>query len=511
MISKIVSIVNGKSKILNWLAFGGLALGVAILPIGFWQVSLALVCLSGLYAFFTADIFKLLLFMIVFTAFNAITMVILFNFMPVSGMKVVQTWREVLEVIILLRIVLITPSRMWQTRLTIVDYAVLFFLLLNFVYALLPIGVEGIADRIIALRYNVGHFLAFFIGRLIFVAIGEKRIIGLWIGALGIMCAIVASVELFLIPESFLVKVINYPRYFNAFTGFYPGRKEGILPAFYYYNETVRRAGSFVLSSLELYTFMILTALLLIGWWLTANYVDRKKWQIWAAVALAMVLLAFTLSFTRAAYPLMLLVFVIVGFVGGTPLIRRVMFGLTGLGILAFIGLFIASSSIRDVVIKTITFDESSSSEHLRRILQGLDAFKDAPFGYGIGVGGITGLRIGVGLGGENSYIARMVDFGILGGLSYLGVLLAFMYAGWKASRFAEIDIDRIFGLVLLAFTVQFALHSLVSEDFLFKVSTHYMFLIAGFVAAWWSEYNRSKPEIAPTNNPVREPVEVSS
>jgi hypothetical protein len=498
-------------KYADWSAAGLLAAGLLILPLGLWQVSLGLICLSGLYAFFTADIFKLLLFMLIFTAFNAFIVVVLFNFMPVTGMKVIQTWREVLEVIVLVRIVMLAPARLWRTRLTVVDYAVLFFLLLNFVYALLPIGVENIGDRVVALRYNVGHFLAFFIGRLIFLTIGQKRLIGLWIAFLGILCAVVASLELFVIPIEFLTKTINYPRYFNAFTGFYPGRKEGILPAFYYYDETVRRAGSFVLSSLELYTFMILTALLLVAWWLTADYFERKRWQIWAGVALVIVLVAFTLSFTRAAYPLMLLVFLIIGFVGGNSLIRKIMFGLTGLGILAFIGLLVASPRIREIVIKTITFDESSSSEHLRRILQGLDAFKDAPFGYGIGVGGITGLRIGVGLGGENSYIARMVDFGILGGLSYLAVLLAFMYIGWQASRHADINIDKIFGLVLLPFTVQFALHSFVSEDFLFKVSTHYMFLLAGLVAAWWAEYRTPLPKITPSDSQVREPMEVRS
>jgi hypothetical protein len=495
----------------GWIAAGMLVLGVAILPLGLWQISLGLICLSGLYAFVTADIFKLILFMVVFTAFNAIVMVTLFNFMPLTGMKIIQTWREVLEVIVLVRLLLKAPARLWQTRLTVVDYAVLFFILLNLVYALLPIGVEGFGDRIVALRYNIGHFLAFFVGRLVFSSIGEKRLIGMWIGVLGILCGLVACIELLLIPESFLIKVINLPRYYNAFSGFYPGRKEGILPAFYYYNETLRRAGSFVLSSLEMYTFMIMTALLLIGWWLTANQIDRKKWQIFAGISLVIVVGAFALSFTRAAYPLMLLVFVIIGFAGGSPLVRRIMFGLTGLGIVAFIGLVIVSSSVREVVIKTLTFDESSSSEHLRRILQGLDAFKDAPFGYGIGVGGITGLRIGVGLGGENSYIARMVDFGILGGLAYLGVLLAFMWVGWKVARRATIDIDRIFGLVLLAFTAQFALHSVVSEDFLFKVSTHYMFLIAGFVTAWWSENQHPKPQIAPTSSQVREPAEVAS
>ncbi len=421
-------------------------------------------------------------------AHNFVVMALLGLGTPVLLVRLVQGWKEMfllLLVVIAVRTILSHRKDSTLGPLTPTDGIAVAFAAIVCVYFLIPPSVLGsdasLAQRLVGFRTLIIIPLLFFIGRRVTAAGDRDRrtVVLLCMGA-GAAMAIFGVYELFFVPTSMWLKWgVNA---YTSFLGFTYHGPAGLPENFFITlnNGTlVRRMVSTYVSPLGVaYTGLVLFPL-------GIALMDRRVSQRIAcvvAIATALVVLAIALSITRLA------LFAVVGEAVLLALVLRrvwiaalipVLLAATVAALLPWASMAPAvdrhlNPVSRSGILWTFPGNDSSGREHYDFLKSDLVVDLKHPLGLGTGASTVRyGQLVGT---GESAVLGMFGDLGLVGGTLYIALFIAAVWHGYRAltrSRAASLEeclplVALVGGLALIPITMTTDLWGDLSITFLF-------------------------------------------
>lgn len=369
-----------------------------------------------------------LIFIIFGLSMYTTAMSVTFKFGLKDIIPVLQVLKEVLIVIVLiLNVVALKQS----PKLHFIDYLIIAFLLFLITYAILPIGEEGLVNRLMALKSISFYIIVYFAGRFIdpktvYINKYFSYIIVLTIAAAAVLLVEVAAKT----PLQFNSGYFDYSYYFFNLeaSGDY-----GLQVAFNS-DSGYTRFASFFTSPLEHACATLLALAIIAG--LYTN--DQNKFNIneIGIVALGATVLSILFALSRAplaSYFIMIYVYSLITkrkFIVNTI---HIAFGLAAIYIIYLFAQFENNhSGIIAVVLNTIDFSDPSSVGHLVQWTAGVLAIIQHPFGLGLGSSGRVAASINENIGGENQFIIIGVQAGLIALILYLLIFVMFVRISYK-------------------------------------------------------------------------------
>jgi hypothetical protein len=392
-----------------------------------------------------------------------------------SALDVVAAWKETLLLVALLVVA-------WHVRgrppVKIADLLAASYAVIIVVYAVIPQHVLGgeatTRGELLALRHHLLPVAAYALGRLVWIAWGERRQLGGLIALAAFLVAVVGLLDLALVSLQ-AWRDSGVPGWYREQLGLDYRGLSG-LPENWVYNtgsedNPIRRLVSTFLSPLASAYVLVIALIYLFGrplrWW---------------SVALALLLyVALLYTHTRAALAALVLGLVVLALAQ-----RRVL-------PLAVAGAAVAAGALFLVAYPTIgpstsytqeeleflrenaqkqggtsgdpfAGNESSTASHFRNLREGIGVVVRHPQGFGLGNAGVTAKRTGVAVrAGESTYTELGVDAGVAGAVVFILWNLA-VFAGllrresWLAAAFAAVLAiglqTDVIGIHWVAFTV---------------------------------------------------------
>jgi len=335
------------------------------------------------------------------------------------------------EILILSALVLNVVNLRYKPRFQLIDYAILAFLALTIVYAILPIGEQRFSERLLALKSTSFFIVVYFTGRFtdpktIFINKYFNYIILLTIAA-----GAVLVVELAMYQQ--LQLFTGYVDYSYYFFNFEPSGIFGLSTSFDS-DSGFRRFASFFSNPLEHAAATIL-ALAVIGGLYTR---DDNKFNIngTGMLALGASFLSILFALSRAPLAGYFLVIYVYALLTRKKYITNTVHAAVGLGAIYFIYLFVqfenSHNSIISVLMNTINFSDPSSIGHIEQWAEGIVAMIEKPMGLGLGSSGRVAGTLGENVGGENQFIIIGVQTGVFALCLYLSIYVMFIKTGLK-------------------------------------------------------------------------------
>ena len=335
------------------------------------------------------------------------------------------------ETLVLSVLVLNIISLRYRPRLHLIDYTILAFLLYTFLYAVLPIGEQGFANRLIAFKSTSFYIVVYFTGRLfdprsIYINKYFNYIILLTIAAGAVLLAEV-------IMQQQLQTLTGYADYTYYFFNFEPSGIFGLSTTFES-EGGYRRFASFFANPLE-HAGATLLALSVIAALYTR---DDNKFKINTTGVLAIIasLLSIFFALSRAPLAGYFLIIYVYALLTKKRFITNTVHTIAGLCVVYLIYLFTKFESnntgIVEVIMNTVDFSNASSVGHLLQWAEGVAAMINQPMGLGLGSSGRVAGTLGENIGGENQFIIIGVQAGIIALFLYLSAYIIFIKTGLK-------------------------------------------------------------------------------
>jgi hypothetical protein len=335
------------------------------------------------------------------------------------------------EVLILCLLILNIVTLKYRPRLHLIDYAIFAYFLYLVAYAILPIGEQSFAERLVALKSNSIYIVVYFTARLMDP---QKIYIGKYFN---FIILLTIAVGLVLIGEllvgSQLQNFTGFADYSYYFFNFEPGGHFGLNWTFESDGGTPRFA-SFFTSPLE-HAVATLLALSVIAGLYTS---DDNKLTInnMGLLALGSTILSIIFAISRAPLISYFLVIYVYALITKRKFITRTIHAAVGLVVIYFIYLFAkfeqTNNGLLEVAMNTVDFSDPSSFGHLLQWAEGVLAIIEHPLGLGLGSSGRIGGSLGENVGGENQFIIIGVQAGIIALFLYLCIYLMFIKIGLK-------------------------------------------------------------------------------
>ncbi|MEM9324886.1 MAG: hypothetical protein AAGA85_04500 [Bacteroidota bacterium] len=342
-----------------------------------------------------------------------------------------------------------------RVRITTPDFLYLAFILLAFIFVLLPIGTATISAKALYFKNMLLPTLMFFLGRNMRLRGNDQQLVVGSIFTMIFLAFVINAVEVS--SGVHFQKLIQYERYNfevleNEPEGYYrlgwnfeKGPNSPRFAAFYA-NSLEAGAVSIMFFCFAFYWFwhtrwrdnqLVFGALALMAWF--TNYVAFGRSSL-VGLVMALLFIAFLLRY----YSLLL----------GT-------FG--GVALLLLLVVNFGSDDIRYFIIDTITFRQASSFGHLVGWIEGVESMIVNPQGIGIAMSGSSALvEDELRTGGENQFIIYGVQLGVVGLLLYLSLLVSSILYCMRSFHQLESLGDRLwpfvggatkFGILLPLFT----------------------------------------------------------
>ena len=304
-----------------------------------------------------------------------------------------------------------------EIKLSFLDKLIACFLLLTFIYLIIPLGEAAFLSKII---YSKNIFLigiVYFFGRKTrFHSKNWNSILKIIIG-LTALSFIVAFIEN--IMGIHLHSLIGYADYNMRINDIDPQGNFGLNWSFERQGANPRFA-SFFADPLEFSASLLLFFSASLWYYLHSKLRNNK---IIYLGLMFVVSYSFLLAFSRGA---MLAAVLVLGF--GLFISKNYKILFTGLSIvlIAFLyNLFFASEDTRYLIEDTLTFQNSSSLGHLLEWIQGLLSIYENPFGVGLAMSGnASGVDQSIKIGGENQFLIYGVQMGVIAVLLYLLIIV---------------------------------------------------------------------------------------
>ncbi|HEY5086563.1 MAG TPA: O-antigen ligase family protein, partial [Gemmatimonadaceae bacterium] len=292
-----------------------------------------------------------------------------------------------------------------------------------------------------------------------------------------VTCVVAIAEQLFVTPQMLvLLGVGSYVRDFLGTAVFTQGNVYG-LPDNYWSlmgSHLVRRSGSVFLSS-QAFALIFVIFLPAATLWLLSDQRGRK-FYLYCAYALIWTGLAVT--FTRAAIAIGVaqVVFILAA--------RR---RLTGVALMATTGLVLflvalaAVPGLSTFALETVTWQTGSSQSHIKDWLNGVTAFLQQPWGYGLGTTDQSAVRGGlVPITADNLYLKYAVELGVPGLVALVGTLGCFVGAGRRLAIFGETENERTLGFTIALATLGIAFYGMTSVMFGDPLVSYLLFWLGG-------------------------------
>ena len=382
-----------------------------------------------LYFFFTGFVLKntyqgkplyMLLYIACFLPFYTTFQIIVFNaFDNVLLVNLIKYSKDFVFFTSFVLFILGTRKSLLDTeiKLSFLDKLIVCFLLLTFIYLIIPLGEAVFLSKII---YSKNIFLigiVYFFGRKTrFHSKNWNSILKIIIG-LTALSFIVAFIEN--IMGIHLHSVIGYADYNMRINDIDPQGNFGLNWSFERQGANPRFA-SFFADPLEFSASLLLFFSASLWYYLHSKLRNNKI--IYLGLMLV-VSYSFLLAFSRGAMLSAVLVLCFGLFISKN---YKILF--TGLSIvlIAFLyNLFFASEDTRYLIEDTLTFQNSSSLGHLLEWIQGLLSIYENPFGVGLAMSGnASGVDQSIKIGGENQFLIYGVQMGVIAVLLYLLIIV---------------------------------------------------------------------------------------
>lgn len=365
----------------------------------------------------------LLIFMIWGMSIYITAMSVSFTFGLKDFIPFFQLFKELLIISTLVLSILDLKTR---PKFHIVDHVIFLFLGYMIIYAILPIGDQGIITKLLALKGTSFFWVVYFTGRFInpktiYVNKYFSHIIILTIAA-----AIVTLIEV--VTQTHIQNLSGFFEYTFYVYNLDEGGDYG-FSAMFNSDSGIMRFASFFTSPLE-FAGATLVALAIT---LSLYTRDDNKFNInnISLLALAATVISIFFSFSRAPIASYCIMIYIYARITKKQLIIKTthFIFLVCLLYITWIAIQFENnhSGLLGLILNTVDFSEPSSIGHLAQWTQGVLAIIDNPFGLGLGTSGrVASSTIG-NVGGENQYIILAVQTGLISAILYLSIIIIFI------------------------------------------------------------------------------------
>jgi hypothetical protein len=293
-----------------------------------------------------------------------------------------------------------------------------------------------------------------------------------------VIVSFVAILEQILVTPRMLV-AMGVASYVNTFLGTPMSTAGNVygLPDNYWSlmgGHLVRRSGSVFLSSQGFATpFLVLLPAATMWLWGRAT-----RPSLWQRIGYAIIWLGLMTSFTRAV----ILICALQLLLALIYLKRPTGAALTASACLAGLAaMMIAFPGIANFVFETITWQSGSSTSHVKDWTNGIVAFFDRPWGYGLGTADQTAQRVGLSpITADNMYLKYAVEMGVLGLCAIVATLAAFTHASLALVRNGTTSTQRALGVTVALATLGIAADGMTAVVFNNPIVAYLFFWFAG-------------------------------
>ena len=384
---------------------------------------------------------------------------IVFNFGYRNFLPILQSFKEVLVAIVFI-------GSLWNLKRKLhfhfVDYAVAAFFCYTLVYAVLPIGEQGLANRLIAFKTTSFFSLVYASARLI-----DPKTIFIskyfhYILLLAIFTAVILMYEVR--RDQHLQSVIGLADYNYYVFNLDPSGNYGLSWTFESQGGFKRFASIFA-SPLEHAGATLIALAVIAGVYTKEDYKFRPDLFGWIALGATVLSIVFAIS--RSAF----ISYCIIIYFYSIITHKKSFLRLIHFSIAAMIIYFIYyltqedryDELVQDVIIDTLNFSHPSSVGHVLEWVQGILSIYSNPLGIGMGSSGRIGGSLGENIGGENQYIIIGVQAGVIALLLYLSIYVSLIANAKKWYRKLTRK-EKQLALAILLIKIGFIIPSMTSE-----------------------------------------------
>ncbi|MEO7041063.1 MAG: O-antigen ligase family protein [Gemmatimonadaceae bacterium] len=416
--------------------------------------------------------------------FHILAIALLFGYFRMSEntVRAIAAWKETFAALVLLATI-VRMLRGTGTRTAVVatdllaagwiGLAVVFVLTENILWR----NNISTVGAFLGLRDAAFFVLFYFVGRGT-PEIGEDdRMLKRAFIVLAVVSAVAVLEQIFVTPR--MLVAMGVASYVNTFLGTplsTSGNSFG-LPDNYWSlmgGHLVRRSGSVFLSSQGFATpFLVLLPAATM--WLWGRAKSPTFWQrAWYCVIWAGLLASFTRAVILICALQLLLALIYLKRPTGAALIAAII-------LTALVGVMAVSPGIANFVFETITWQSGSSTSHLKDWTNGITAFFEQPWGYGLGTTDQTAQRVGLSpITADNMYLKYAVEMGVLGLLAIVGTLAAFTVSSVRLIQRGTTTAQRALGVTVALATVGIALDGMTAVVFNNPIVAYLFFWFAG-------------------------------
>jgi hypothetical protein len=298
--------------------------------------------------------------------------------------------------------------------------------------------------------------------------------------AFAVLCvtSLLAVAEQILITPQILVAigVASYVQNFLGVEAYTQGNVYG-LPDNYWSEmggHFVRRSGSVFLSSQGFAMIFIVLIPLATLWLLRDGKKTRWIPRLWYLVIWAGLIATFTRTAIVVAALQAVTIFAMRRRVTGAALIASI----ATITVVTSMAIF---PGIATFIFETLTWQTGSSASHLKDWVNGVTAFLEQPWGYGLGTTDQTAVRVGLTpLTADNLYLKYAVELGVPGLIALLGTLGGIALAGARAAKNSVDQAGRDLGAAVLVITLGVFVYGMTSTMFNDPIVGYMTFWLGG-------------------------------
>jgi len=350
----------------------------------------------------------------------------------ILGLKsLIPTFQFLKEIIVIAVLLIGVFSIRSRPKFHVLDYSLFLFLMITGVYAILPIGEQGLVNRFVALKSTSFFVIVYFAGRFINLKSVYINQYFSYIVLITIAAGVVLLGEVGM--NLHLQSLTGYADYSYYFFNFEPSGHFGLSWTFES-EGGYKRFASFFANPLEHAAATLLALAIIFG--LYTDDRNRFKFNNLSMLALAATFLSILFAISRAplaGYGLMIYVYALLT---KRKVITKSVHAVLAVAALYLVYLFTRfeqnNTGLIEVVMNTVDFSNPSSVGHLVEWIQGIISMINHPFGIGLGTSGRVGGTLGENIGGENQFIIIGVQAGVQTLILYLFIYVVFIRTGIK-------------------------------------------------------------------------------
>ena len=402
-------------------------------------------------------------------AFHSLAIAALFGWfgLPVGLVRVIAAWKDIGLLVLLFAVFVKSVSgRGPGVRIAWTDFWIGALIVLATMYFAgenlwlrtnLPIAAE-----LLGIRQAVFFMLVYFVGRAMPELADDDGTMRK-IFFLVLVTCVLGILERFLLPPEGLV-ALGVAAYFQDFLGASAitiGNDYG-LPTNYWAwlgGHQVRRAGSIYLGGQGFAIPFLLFFPMVTGWVL-----PRGKRSAWRIIGYSIICIALLLTLTRMTIivaMIQLLLFVL--------LRRRPEWAVAGLALAAmmFLAAMVLMPGFPTFVLHTLSGQEASTAGHVTDWSNGVLAFFEKPWGFGLGTADAAATRSGLEhITGDNLYLTYAVEMGVAGVLLLVLVLGSIMGHALNLCRNGVTDAEQRMGTAIWLAAIGLSINGMTAVVF---------------------------------------------